>query len=463
MSEPSTPAVPNPSIGGVPSAPGGPGVAPTALSTAPPLSPATAQPGGEPVGVSQAAFSGTPTAEVTPAAGPPQVARQPSNLSRRSRHDDPAAQAIGDDVLSRKGSAALHAARARSGSIRSQMSGARPVATPPDPMSASQRLGATVASGSALAKEVSQAIVDAMVDGELQRQPSGVALSRHASRVSGLGGTGGMGGTPPEPLMDPPVTEPASVLRPPEGDVSYFQDQLAAKDKRVKSLEQQVEALQRLQAASTMDNTVKVVNEERTRLAARLKDANKEIDTLRATVREKDQTIAKLKSADKGPVEVGRTSSSLRKDLQASSQREADAVAKASELQQQIAKLQRELSEALHDTEGLVEERNALNLKLEQAHAAIIASTQRGHLNEVRLHQARTALHMVVQELGETAVEQVPQLLDFESAAPSFPSRGYTPAAERRACHFHYSPRRDEQISSVRRNRPDGIWRSEED
>eukprot|EP00756_Hemistasia_phaeocysticola_P007980 Hpha_TRINITY_DN14455_c0_g1::TRINITY_DN14455_c0_g1_i1::g.158026::m.158026 len=474
--EPSTPAVPNPSGGSVAGGPA-PGItlqrvpsgrsgAATALSggLVPPLSPAQVSgrsPVAEPLGVGLSQI-GTRTPNADDPLQPP--ARQGSNLSKRSRPSEPALAAAEDaaPVPSRKGSAAAMLAADRRGSVRSQQSAGRV-----------SQLGQSVLSGSALspvAQQVSQAILAAGDEPELLRQSSGAALSRHASRLSGLGGT------PPEPVLEPPPAnemEPAPVehILPPEEELPYLRERLVERDRRVNSLEQQVEALQRLHAASSMDNTVKVINEERTRLAARLKDANKELDRLRAANREKDLEISRLsKSQASGDKGVARTnSSSLRKDLQASSQRESAALAKSSDLQQQVMQLQRDLRLSRQETEGLAAEKDQLNEKLEQAHSAIIASTQRGHLNEVKLHQARTALHMVVRELGAAAVQQVPELLEFQSgvgsaAPPGGDPRSCTPAADRRACHFHYSPRRHEQISSVRRDRPsDGIWRSDED
>ena len=189
------------------------------------------------------------------------------------------------------------------------------------------------------------------------------------------------------------ITAPDSILSP-EARIAELEAQVAAKDRELKLSRDQVEALQRLQANSNTDAKIRVLNEERSKLATRIKETetrlNREITKLKSDNTTKTQQIGDLKT------QLSSRNSGARKSLHSAEAAQAAILVQVNELKYKVTDLQKQLTER-------VTENQSLSNQLAKAQEAIVCGASSGYDSEVKLHQARSALHAIMNEVASAA------------------------------------------------------------
>eukprot|EP01065_Artemidia_motanka_P005032 TRINITY_DN12395_c0_g2_i1.p1 TRINITY_DN12395_c0_g2~~TRINITY_DN12395_c0_g2_i1.p1 ORF type:complete len:513 (+),score=145.64 TRINITY_DN12395_c0_g2_i1:61-1539(+) len=290
------------------------------------------------------------------------------------------------------------------------------------------------------------------------RQTSQPALSRHASRVSGglpaagtpvdgplnatmrsMGNQSLASGGPFAAAADAAAAAAAYMARPastPEERIMELEVALAQKEKLV-------ESLQRIHASDSQDK-----DRKETKLRETESRMNRELEKARADLRRAEDDNRRLTERLQAEEQThttrkySRSTSELRKNLAASGEQASSALAQVAALQRREGELLEQLNACQTELASSKAECDDLHFQLQQAQEAILSSTAVSHANDIKLHQARWALQMVLQELGRGGGRKSPvpsrgtEPGDSASRPPP-PANFSTPKYE-----FHYSPRR---------------------
>ncbi|KAJ9440303.1 hypothetical protein DIPPA_20305 [Diplonema papillatum] len=191
------------------------------------------------------------------------------------------------------------------------------------------------------------------------------------------------------------LSDAADLPPPKEPDV---EQRLAETQRELRSTQERVHSLQRLQATSQLDAKVRILNEERAKLAFRSKEMenrlNKEIAKLKIQLHASEREVTALRSSGAGTKEKHGKSDSKRLSV---------ALDHATTAEQQVKEWKNKYLAA----QQLAMEKSAelanVTRCLRKAQDALIDGAQNGFENEVKLHQARSALHAVLTEVSEAA------------------------------------------------------------
>jgi len=279
-------------------------------------------------------------------------------------------------------------------------------------------------------------------------------------RSSGHGGAGAsfraatpidrqpsVAGTPSLPPVAPPAAAPpmqqlqAAADHTVSAAVAELHAALVERDIEVTQLQQRCRAYE-AGMSQDADARVRTANEERERLAVQLRDAESRIRSLGEErdreVKTRDKRIAdlqkQLSAAEKGgaarspPQSAGKEQELMQRASAAEAQAAASA-AQLADLDRRYREMGTLLQAAKAEAAQAVAVREDLQSKLQQAQEAILNSTAIGYENEVRLHQARCALHLILREL-------------------SSPPEDGMPGSPTRMAQLQLSPRRLQQVVS---------------
>lgn len=209
---------------------------------------------------------------------------------------------------------------------------------------------------------------------------------------------------------------------------------------------------------SSSDQKLKNVSEERTKLARQLKDTQ---EKLRRTEQEKSGLAAEVErlkqAANMGRKASGIAQTQSKKDLRETDDLRKSLNSKESQLQdlrsdlrdyqQKVGEQQRMIEAMQHSCARVAEmeaEADVTKQKLEQAQEAIISSTTHSYDNEVKLHQARAALHLILKELSSPAQQELQQQIAAAAGIAQLPAGlPQPPASTSPRYRFHYSPLRN--------------------
>eukprot|EP00756_Hemistasia_phaeocysticola_P011612 Hpha_TRINITY_DN15133_c7_g1::TRINITY_DN15133_c7_g1_i2::g.127005::m.127005 len=251
------------------------------------------------------------------------------------------------------------------------------------------------------------------------------------------------------PATTAPVEMQAVAENAASAAVAELHATLLERELEVSALQQRLRAYE-AGMSQDADARVRTASEERERLAVQLREAEGRIRSLTEErdreIKSRDKRISdltsKLAAAEKKggggtgraqPAGGGGADAALIQRASAAEAQVAASAAQLSDLERRCVALGSQLQAARAEAARAVAVREDLQSKLVLAQDAIVSSTAVGYENEVRLHQARCALHLILRELSSPP--------DDGSAVS--PSRA----------QFHLSPRRLQQVVS-------GAWGS---
>ena len=184
-----------------------------------------------------------------------------------------------------------------------------------------------------------------------------------------------------------------------EARVVELEALLATRDKELHTSREQVNSLQRLQASSSSDTKIKILNEERAKLASKVKEIetklSKEVDKWKREAKKHEAEVNTLKAKEKE--KKSRDTVEARKSV---SRAESEALAASHAI---VADVNAKLQAATRASAEKDAEMVSLQRKLRRAHEAIEHGASVGYNNEVKLHQARSALHAIMSEVSQAA------------------------------------------------------------
>eukprot|EP01061_Rhynchopus_euleeides_P022944 TRINITY_DN37444_c0_g1_i1.p1 TRINITY_DN37444_c0_g1~~TRINITY_DN37444_c0_g1_i1.p1 ORF type:complete len:421 (+),score=157.10 TRINITY_DN37444_c0_g1_i1:183-1445(+) len=217
-----------------------------------------------------------------------------------------------------------------------------------------------------------------------------------------------------EPQADP---APVSVALSPEDRLVELESLLATRERELHLSREQVNSLQRLAANSSHDAKIKMLSDERAKLAARVKEVEtkltKEVEKWKKEAKAREKEVAELKSREKD-----RRSREQVESRKSMSRAEAEALAVSQVAIQELNTKHSAMQKAMAEKDAEVV---SLQKQLKRAHDAIEHGATVGYNNEVKLHQARSALHAIMSEVSlaaSPARERQPQTPSSDSPMP---------------------------------------------